>query len=64
MVSTYLIEERPKVLSTRLTAADRRIVEAAAAASGARSVSAYVADRITRLARRELSSGGQGNSED
>ena len=51
----YMTEERPRVVSARLTAVDRQIVEAAAKAAGARSLSAYIADRIIQAARRELS---------
>lgn len=54
MANNYLRETRPEVVCTRLTSADRQLVEAAASAVGARSVAGYVADRLVRAARRDL----------
>jgi uncharacterized protein (DUF1778 family) len=53
MRSRYVQPRREATVTARLTAGDRRLVEAAAAARSA-TVSAYVADAVTRAARCEL----------
>ena len=49
----YVRPRLEAVIAARITAADRRLVEAAAAARGA-TLSAWVADIATRAARKEL----------
>jgi uncharacterized protein (DUF1778 family) len=50
----YLIERREWTVSARVTGAHRKLLEAAAAARGAQSLSAYIAEVATEAARRDL----------
>ncbi len=53
-MENYLKARRGTTVSARLTVADRRLLEAAAAERGAPSLSAYVAQVATEAARRDL----------
>ena len=56
-MENYLKARRGTTVSARLTVADRRLLEAAAAKRGAPSLSAYLAQVATEAARRDLLGG-------
>jgi len=58
MSTTYITPRREAVIGSRVTASDRALLEAAAAARGT-TLSRYVAEVATRAARRELRLGDQ-----